>query len=83
MKKYLIICLIAAISANCFGYYNPTRGRWLSRDPLGDYASSGALGLHGNLIKQMAHAAIVMLKMASNDRMDRESRLGALTEAIY
>ena len=36
MKKYLIICLLAATSANCFGYYNPAQGRWLSRDLLSD-----------------------------------------------
>jgi RHS repeat-associated protein len=38
MKKYLIIFLLAATSANCFGYYNPSQGRWLSRDPIEELA---------------------------------------------
>jgi hypothetical protein len=36
MTKYLLIFLLIAISANCFGYYNPSQGRWLSRDPIGE-----------------------------------------------
>jgi|GEM_PF-2335775 len=66
-----------------YRYYSPGMRRWLSLDPLGDHASPGARELNGNLVKQMTYAAIVMLNRAFNDRMDVESRVGALNEAIY
>jgi hypothetical protein len=39
----LVVCYFSEISSAC-GYYNPTTGRWLSRDPI---TEQGGSALHG------------------------------------
>ena len=44
MKKLLLSVLLSLITVDGFAYYNPTTGRWLSRDPIGE---KGGVNLYG------------------------------------
>ena len=48
MKKSLLIFLVATVSVNCFGYYNPSQGRWLSRDPIEENGGVNLYEFAGN-----------------------------------
>jgi hypothetical protein len=48
MKKYLIIFLLIATTSSSFGYYNPSQGRWLSRDPIEERGGVNLYGVVGN-----------------------------------
>lgn len=52
MLKHLLIMLLLTLVSNSFGYYNASNGKWLSRDPIGEYVKmgSGVLDYKHNLL---------------------------------